>query len=174
MRGCAGAGSTQARTLTCMSPPPLALHPCLDLCAFRDLSNSDRAPVFVFVLCTCLDQAGARFEPGFARGLPATSQALNQWNLSRLDECKVWVWVWLEASSFLQTEGLGWTVHGVEAPRPWRGWLGLEASGGPERVRVFGRLRAHSCLWDWERRRKLPLLPPCSTAPGSLSLGFRV
>ena len=31
VRGCAGAGSTQARTPTCMSPPPLAPHACLDL-----------------------------------------------------------------------------------------------------------------------------------------------
>ena len=71
MRGCAGAGSIQARTLTCRSPPPLALHPCLDLYGFRVLSNSDRVPVFLFVLCTrlpcpgtCLDQAGARFGLG--------------------------------------------------------------------------------------------------------------
>ena len=56
MRGCAGAGSTQARTLTRMSPPPLALHPCLDLYRFRlrVLSNSDRAPVILIVLCTRL------------------------------------------------------------------------------------------------------------------------
>ena len=50
MRGCAGAGSTQPRTPTCMSPPPLALHPRLDLHGFTVLSNSDRAPVFLFVL----------------------------------------------------------------------------------------------------------------------------
>ena len=54
MRGSADAGSTQARTLTCMNPPPLALHPCLDLYGFRVLSNSDRAPVFLLVLCTRL------------------------------------------------------------------------------------------------------------------------
>ena len=54
MRGCAGAGSSQARTLTCMSPPPLALHPCLDRYGFRVLSNSDRAPVILIVLCTRL------------------------------------------------------------------------------------------------------------------------
>ena len=29
MKGCAGARSTQARTPTCRSPPPLALHLCL-------------------------------------------------------------------------------------------------------------------------------------------------
>ena len=52
--GCADAGSTQARTLTCMSPPPPPLHPCLDLYGFRALSNSDRVPVFLFVLCTRL------------------------------------------------------------------------------------------------------------------------
>ena len=54
MRGCAGAGSTQARTPICTSPPPLALHPGLDLYGFRVLSNSDRAPVLLIVLCTCL------------------------------------------------------------------------------------------------------------------------
>ena len=54
MRGCAGAGSTQARTPICTSPPPLALHPRLDLYGFRVLSNSDRAPVLLLVLCTCL------------------------------------------------------------------------------------------------------------------------
>ena len=45
MRGCAGAGSTQARTPICMSPPQLALHPRVDLHGFRVLLNSDRAPV---------------------------------------------------------------------------------------------------------------------------------
>ena len=39
MRGCAGAGST---------------HPGLDLYGFRVLSNSDRVPVLLLVLCTCL------------------------------------------------------------------------------------------------------------------------
>ena len=68
VRGCAGAGSTKARTLPCMSPPPLALHSCLDLSGFRALSNSDRVSLFLFVFCTCLDQAGARFVLGLARG----------------------------------------------------------------------------------------------------------
>ena len=68
MRGCAGAGSTQARTPVCTSPPSLALHPRLDLYGFRVLSNSDRAPVFVFVLRAWLEQAGARFGLGLARG----------------------------------------------------------------------------------------------------------
>ena len=54
MRGCDGAGSTQARTPMCTSPPPLALHPGLDLYGFRVLSNSDRALVLLLVLCTCL------------------------------------------------------------------------------------------------------------------------
>ena len=69
MRECAGAGSTQARTPICTSPPLLALHPRLDLYGFRVLSNSDRAPVFLFVLRTWLEQAGARFGLGLARGL---------------------------------------------------------------------------------------------------------
>ena len=47
MKGCAGAGGTQARTLTCMSPPPLALHPRFALHGFRVLLNSDGAPVFL-------------------------------------------------------------------------------------------------------------------------------
>ena len=68
MRGCAGAGSTQGRALTCRSPSLLAPHPRLDLYGFRVLSKSDRAPVFLFDFCTCLDQAGARFELGLARG----------------------------------------------------------------------------------------------------------
>ena len=72
MRGCAGAGSTQACTPICTSPPPLALHPRLDLYGFRVLSNSDRAPVFLCVLRTWLEQAGARSSGlglGVARGL---------------------------------------------------------------------------------------------------------
>ena len=82
MRGCAGAGSTQARTPICTSPPPLALHPGLDLYEFRVLSNSDRAPVLLIVLCTCL---------AF-------------WKLDLLGpEVLVWVLGWLEACSFLQT-----------------------------------------------------------------------
>ena len=58
VRGCTGAGSTHARTPTCMSSPPLALHPRLDLHGFRVLSNSDRAPVFLFVLGTRLFRCG--------------------------------------------------------------------------------------------------------------------
>ena len=82
MRGCPGAGSTQARTPICTSPPPLALHPGLDLYGFRVLSNSDRAPVLLLVLCTCLAC----------------------WKLDLLGpEVLVWVWGWLEACSFLQT-----------------------------------------------------------------------
>ena len=82
MTGCAGAGSTQARTPICTSPPPLALHPGLDLYGFRVLSNSDRAPVLLLVLCTC----------------PAC------WKLDLLGpEVLVWVWGWLEAFGFLQT-----------------------------------------------------------------------
>ena len=53
--------------------------------AFKVLSNSDRAPVFLFVSCTCLDQAGKKVWLGLARGfLPEGLQALNQLHLSRL------------------------------------------------------------------------------------------
>ena len=53
--------------------------------AFKVLSNSDRAPVFLFVSCTCLDQAGKKVWLGLARGfLPGGLQALNQLHLSRL------------------------------------------------------------------------------------------
>ena len=49
MSGCAGAESTQARAPICTSPPPLALHPRLNLYGFRVLLNSDRAFV-IFLL----------------------------------------------------------------------------------------------------------------------------
>ena len=92
MRGCAGAGSTQARTLTCTSPPPLALHPCLDRYGFRVLSNSDRAPVFLFVLCTCLAC----------------------WKLDLLGpEVPVWIWGWLEALVFF-SRCPDWTLPNLE------------------------------------------------------------
>ena len=51
MRGRAGAQSTQACTLNRMMPPPLALHPRLNLYRlrkFRVLLNSDRATVSFF------------------------------------------------------------------------------------------------------------------------------
>ena len=108
MRGRARAGSTQARTLTCMSQPAPAGAP--DLCGCRVLSNPDRAPVFLFVFCTSLYQAGASFGPGLARGflclfyaLPGSLRAF-QSDQSKLDGCKVWVWVWFEAFSLLQME----------------------------------------------------------------------
>ena len=82
MKGCAGAGSTEARTSMCTSPHPLALHPGLDLYGFRVLSNSDRVLVLLLVLCTCLAC----------------------WKLDLVGpEVPVWVWGWLEAFSFLQT-----------------------------------------------------------------------
>ena len=49
MSGHAGAESTQARAPICISPPPLALHPRLNLYGFRVLLNSDRAFV-IFLL----------------------------------------------------------------------------------------------------------------------------
>ena len=92
MRGCAGAGSTQVRTLTCVSPPSLALHPCLDLYRFRVLSNSDRAPVFLFVFqhlsrpggCKVWAGSGSRLLMFDDRALLGGLRALNQLDLSRL------------------------------------------------------------------------------------------
>ena len=49
MSGRAGAESAQARAPTCISPPPLALHPRLNLYGFRVLLNSDRA-IVIFLL----------------------------------------------------------------------------------------------------------------------------
>ena len=46
MSGRAGAESTQVRAPTCISPPPLALHPHFNLSGFRVLLKPDR--VFVF------------------------------------------------------------------------------------------------------------------------------
>ena len=70
-----GAGSTQGHAPNRMSPPPLALFSRLDLLGFRALSNSDRVPVFLFVFCTCLDQAGARLGLYLARGFLRVSLA---------------------------------------------------------------------------------------------------
>ena len=107
---CAGVGSTQARTPTCMSPPSLALHPCLDLRGFWVLSNSDRAPVaFCF------------FHPSVSKlGLARRLSSLEQLDVSKLCGCKVCVWVRLGASSFLQTGGGGlvWIWACFEACRP--------------------------------------------------------
>ena len=83
MTGCAGAKRTQACTLTCMSPPPLVLHPCLDLYGLRALSNSDRAPVFLFVLCTRLFRDWAL--PGHLSRPGGCTKVLV--DLSRLDGC---------------------------------------------------------------------------------------
>ena len=90
-----------------MSPPPLALHPCLDLYGFRVLTNPDRAPVFLFVLCTrlaCpgtrLDQAGTPFGLALAPGFFLSLLRLRA--PPALNQVQVWVWGWLEASGFLQ------------------------------------------------------------------------
>ena len=50
LRGRAGAKSTQARAPTCGAPPPLALHPRLDLCGFRVSWLSDQSFV-LFPIC---------------------------------------------------------------------------------------------------------------------------
>ena len=47
---------------------------------------------------------------------------MDQMDLSRLDECQVWVWVWLEASSFLQM------APGVDASNPEQ--MDLSMAGG--------------------------------------------
>ena len=139
MRGCAGARSTQART----SPSP---QPFTGLGFSRPLIALLSSYLF---FCTCLDQAGAGFGLGLA--LPAGLQALNLLDLSRLDECKVLIWVWLEASSFLQME------------------LWLDASN-PERAdlsRVW--LEASRCLLRWS----LGWRPPSSeNLQAGASFGF--
>ena len=85
VRVCAGAGSTQARKVTCWSPPALALHLCLDLYGFKVLSNSNRVPVFLLVFCTCLDQAGARFGLGLARSFLCLLRLSLAWRPSSLE-----------------------------------------------------------------------------------------
>ena len=142
MRGCAGAGST----LTCMSPPPLALHPCLDLyllgfsqtlIAFQP-SCLFFAPVYFEITplpghlsrpggCTVWAGSGSRVLV-LIESLPGGLRALNQVDLSRLDGCKVWVSVWLEASSFIQMEP--WLDasnpeqmrQGAPSAEGWRPW----------------------------------------------------
>ena len=72
MRGCAGAGSTQARTPICTSPRPLARHPGLNLYELRVLSNSDRAPVlssYLFFAPSSLLEAGLVRTRGASLGL---------------------------------------------------------------------------------------------------------
>ena len=59
MSGRAGAESIQARAPICISPPPLALHPRLNLYGLRVLLNSDRAVVVFSCLLV-----------GFRRSLP--------------------------------------------------------------------------------------------------------
>ena len=55
---------------------------------------------------TCLDQAGAWFGLKFLclsrLSLPGGPRAFKQVDLSRLDGCQVWVWVWREASNFFR------------------------------------------------------------------------
>ena len=199
VRGCAGAGSTQARALTCMSSPQLAFYPCFDLYRFRVLSNSDRAPVLLCVFCSCPDQAAARFGLGLARGFLCLLRlslswrpSLEQMDLSRLDGCKVWVWVWLETSKIFFRWSLGrrppilnkWTCLGLHR---FGGRFGVPSSKGdlmgysPASCRVYHA--AHSCLWDWELRRQPESLWLRSTSPagfgafalldvGSLSSGL--
>ena len=58
MSGRAGAGSTQARAPTCISPPALALHPRLNFYGFRVLSNSDRAFVVFLFSTGCVEKLG--------------------------------------------------------------------------------------------------------------------
>ena len=68
MRGCTGAGSTQARTVTCMSPPFRWRSTLASTFKGFGFSRTLIALVSSYVFCTCLDQAGARFGLGLARG----------------------------------------------------------------------------------------------------------
>ena len=165
MRGRAGAGNTHARSPTCISTPPPALQPRFDLYGLRVLSNSDRAPACKFIVCTCQDQAGSRLPVCLHLDLP------------RPDGCKVRVWVWLGASSFLQLQP--W----LDASNPERVFLlrlgrglpsepclatnylecrGLEGPRTKERIplggsgarwssfRVLGVFLPQPLAWDWE------------------------
>ena len=134
MRGCAGAGSTQAHTLTCRSPPPLALHPCLHLSEFWVLSNSDRAPVFLSG--TCLDQAGARFGLALASGCLCLLRLM-----SRLDRCQCGFGGGSRPLVFFR-----WCPDWELCRLP--GGFGLQSclACQPRRVRPARRPRAHSVL----------------------------
>ena len=103
-----------------MSPRPLALHPCLDLNGFRVLSNSDSAPISLFVFCTRLFRDWA---------LPGGFQAMSQF-VSRLYGCKICVWVWLEPLMFLRWMGLAGRLGSLLLLVPCRVWIWacLEAS----------------------------------------------
>ena len=118
-----------------------------------------RAPVFLFVFCTCLDQAGAGFGMGLARGfLPAGLQSLNLLNLSRLERCVQGLdlglargfslssdQAWnpcpdqagaIEASNFLQPlslQGPGWERPPGRPPKIPGGGL-FEGSGSERRL----------------------------------------
>ena len=129
MRGCAGAGSTQARTPTCRSPPLLAT-----LIVF---------PFSYLMLFTCLDQTGANFGwvwlgASFCRPAslepvgPVQARRVHGLDLGLARGCLLpaWLsWVWLKASS------LGPAMQALsrlDLSRPdrckVRSWVWLEAS----------------------------------------------
>ena len=99
-------------------------------------------------------------------------RALNQVDLSGQDGCKVWVWVWLEPSSFLQMQGFARESLKL-GPHPGRPREALDPS-------------RHSCLWDWELRRqpggsapagfgsRPARRPRAHSVSGFRDLGFRV
>ena len=107
MRGCTGAGSAQARTLTRRSPPLLALHPCLDLYGLgfsRTLivlrsSYLFFAPVYLSYLDACLE-GGCTVWVGSGFGVLVLIEI--EPGLVQTRPVPVWVWGWLDASSFLQ------------------------------------------------------------------------
>ena len=146
MRRCAGAGSTQARTVTCMSKPALALHPCRHLYGFlyvfRVISNSDPVPVFMFIFRTCLGKAGARFGLGLGRGFLCLLRLSLAWRPSSLEPVGPVqprrVRVCLEAFSFLQMEP--WLVASnpeqMDLSRP--GGCKVWAGSGSKRSRLDG------------------------------------
>ena len=80
-----------------MSPPPLALHPRLDFLRVQGSLELYRAPVFLFVFLHLSRPGGCKVGLGSGSRL---FEVFESEPCLRPDGCKVWVW--LEASSFLQ------------------------------------------------------------------------
>ena len=147
--------------------PSLALHPCLDLYVFRVLSNSDRAPVFLFVFCTCLDQAGARFGLGLARSFLCLLRLSRAWRPSSLESVGpvqtfgFQVEAWLDASNPEQMDPSGLVPVGLGkklektlrpgGPGPWEALIWFTKKSPSDKVRRFyGFSTPRSCACEFE------------------------